>query len=284
MPLIDAAGHRIACTQAGTSPAVVLLHGSVGDGEATWHPQLRGLRDNLTVVALGCPRRRWVLGPSRVAGPVRLRGRIGRVPDQARSNASPSHGPVVRRHTCPRVLHPTSRTRADPQPRLGIRRLERIPGRGSRQHALVQAMQLSELPAAEFVDSLLPTMFRSGTPQPVVQHFADSMRSFHPVGFRAMARASAGDLREVLPQVRVPTLVIAGANDARAPLTVAMVIHAAIAGSRLVVIPTPATCATRTGGSVQRDRARVPVRAHPLTWALPPSRTEVSTVDRPSWT
>ncbi|MGI8692818.1 MAG: alpha/beta fold hydrolase [Geodermatophilaceae bacterium] len=149
---------------------------------------------------------------------------------------------------------------------------------------LVQAMQLSELPAAEFVDSLLPTMFRSGTPQPVVQHFADSMRSFHPVGFRAMARASAGDLREVLPQVRVPTLVIAGTDDARAPLKVAMVIHAAIAGSRLVVIPTPATCATRTGGSVQRDRARVPVRAHPLTWALPPSRTEVSTVDRPSWT
>jgi len=41
----------------------------------------------------------------------------------------------------------------------------------------------------------------------------------------------------VLPQVRVPTLVISGADDARAPLKVAMNIQGAIAGSTLVVIP-----------------------------------------------
>jgi len=55
MPLIDVDGHRIAYAQAGTGPAIVLLHGYVGDGEATWHPQLRDLRDDFTLVAWDAP-------------------------------------------------------------------------------------------------------------------------------------------------------------------------------------------------------------------------------------
>lgn len=98
-------------------------------------PAATGLARRLHAGGLGCPRRRSVVGPSRVAGPFRLRGRPGLVPDRAGPNASSPRGPVVRRNTCPRVLHPTSRTRADRQPRLGLRRMGRIPGRGPRQHA-----------------------------------------------------------------------------------------------------------------------------------------------------
>lgn len=52
-----------------------------------------------------------------------------------------------------------------------------------------------------------------------------------------MARASAEDLRDVLPQVDVPTLLVHGSDDVRAPLTVAEQLHSAIAGSTLVVLP-----------------------------------------------
>jgi pimeloyl-ACP methyl ester carboxylesterase len=41
----------------------------------------------------------------------------------------------------------------------------------------------------------------------------------------------------VLPHVDVPTLLVYGARDVRAPLTVAETLHAAIRGSKLVVLP-----------------------------------------------
>jgi pimeloyl-ACP methyl ester carboxylesterase len=63
------------------------------------------------------------------------------------------------------------------------------------------------------------------------------MLGFHPAGFRAMARASAEDLRDVLPHINVPTLLVYGDKDVRAPLTVAEDLHAAISGSTLVVLP-----------------------------------------------
>jgi pimeloyl-ACP methyl ester carboxylesterase len=52
-----------------------------------------------------------------------------------------------------------------------------------------------------------------------------------------MARASAENLRDVLHLVTVPTLLVYGDTDVRAPLTVAEDLHASISGSRLVVLP-----------------------------------------------
>lgn len=63
------------------------------------------------------------------------------------------------------------------------------------------------------------------------------MRAFHPAGFRALARASAANLRDVLPQIDVPTLLLYGENDARASLTVAVDLASTIAESTLVVLP-----------------------------------------------
>jgi pimeloyl-ACP methyl ester carboxylesterase len=96
---------------------------------------------------------------------------------------------------------------------------------------------LSDLSPEEFVDALLPTMFSEGTPPESVTAFGAAMRVFHPAGFRAMARASAEDLRHVPPQVRIPTLLVCGDGDAGAPLTVAERLHATISGSRFVVLP-----------------------------------------------
>jgi len=80
-------------------------------------------------------------------------------------------------------------------------------------------------------------MFSEGTPQESVEAFGASMRAFHPAGFRAMANASAENLRDVLPQIAVPTLLVYGAEDVRAPLPVARDLEASIPASTLVVLP-----------------------------------------------
>jgi pimeloyl-ACP methyl ester carboxylesterase len=71
----------------------------------------------------------------------------------------------------------------------------------------------------------------------VVEETAAMMRDFHPAGMRAMARAFAeADLRDVLPSIDVPTLLLYGDADQRSPRDVAEALHAAIPGSRLVWI------------------------------------------------
>ena len=105
------------------------------------------------------------------------------------------------------------------------------------QQRLRQALELSELSPDEFVDALLPTMFSEGTSAAAVEGLRAAMLAFHPVGFRAMARALAEDLRSALPHIEVPTLLIYGADDVRAPMTVADDLHDAIRCSTLVRIP-----------------------------------------------
>jgi pimeloyl-ACP methyl ester carboxylesterase len=105
------------------------------------------------------------------------------------------------------------------------------------EQRLEQALRLSDLPPEEFVGTLLPTMFSEGTALEGLDELRAAMLAFHPAGFRAMARASAEDLRGALPGIDVPTLLVYGDSDVRAPLTVAERLHAAIAGSTLVVLP-----------------------------------------------
>jgi len=64
-----------------------------------------------------------------------------------------------------------------------------------------------------------------------------AMERFHPVGFRAMARASAEDLSDVPLTIDVPTLLIFGGRDERAPSSVGEGLLATIPASRLVVLP-----------------------------------------------
>jgi hypothetical protein len=83
-------------------------------------------------------------------------------------------------------------------PGIGLRRVGGSLPAEVAQQRLQQALMLAELSPEEFVGALLPTMFFQATPQEAVDPFRASMLGFHPAGFRAMARASAEDLREVL--------------------------------------------------------------------------------------
>src|SRR5918997_1294202 len=52
---VEVDGLRIGFQRAGSGPPLVLLHGYVGDGPATWRPQIAGLSDEFTVVAWDAP-------------------------------------------------------------------------------------------------------------------------------------------------------------------------------------------------------------------------------------
>jgi pimeloyl-ACP methyl ester carboxylesterase len=104
------------------------------------------------------------------------------------------------------------------------------------EHRLMQAYRLSERSPVELVEALLPTMFALPVAKADVNAFRAALEAVHPAGFRAMASASAEDLRDVPPTIEVPTLLIYGDNDERAPTDVARQLHTTIAGSRLVML------------------------------------------------
>jgi pimeloyl-ACP methyl ester carboxylesterase len=97
---------------------------------------------------------------------------------------------------------------------------------------------LGSLEPEAYARTWVPSLFTPRAPREVVEEAVRTMAGFRPSGVRPMLFAMAeADLREVLPEVRVPTLLLCGAEDVRSPLEVVEVMHAAIPGSTLVVLP-----------------------------------------------
>lgn len=105
------------------------------------------------------------------------------------------------------------------------------------EYRLNQAIALSRLAPDDLVDALLPTMFTPTAGADVTDGFAESLRRFHPRGLRAMAHAVTEDLTDALGAIRLPTLLVYGEDDSRAPAGVATKIRDAIPDARLVQLP-----------------------------------------------
>lgn len=238
MDHIDVAGLTIAYERAGQGPALVLLHGGVGDGPATWRAQIDELSDEFTVVAWDAP------GAGRSSDPPES-FRLADYADvlaafvEALALGRPHVGglsfggglalELYRRH--PAI--PASLVLAGAYAGWA----GSLPPEVVEQR-LQLALELAELAPAELVDALLPTMFSDSAPPEAVEQFRASMSEFHRVGFRVMARSFAeADLRDVLAHIEVPSLLLYGDKDVRSSLNVAEAIHAAIPNSRLVVMP-----------------------------------------------
>jgi pimeloyl-ACP methyl ester carboxylesterase len=229
---------RIAYERAGVGSPLLLLHGYVGDAITTFGPVVDELRADFDVVAVDLP------GAGRSTDPPET----FRLPDYADAVAglltalrlAPVHLlglsfgaalalEVYRRH------------------RSAVRSLVLVSGyagwKGSldpdeTQRRLDQALRLADLEPRHFASAVAASMFRPAAPSSVVRDFVKAAEKFHPPGLRAMARSVAeADLRDVLPTIGVPTLVVAGELDVRAPLSVANDLHAGIPASRLVTIP-----------------------------------------------
>jgi pimeloyl-ACP methyl ester carboxylesterase len=82
-------------------------------------------------------------------------------------------------------------------------------------------------------------LFTEEAPAELVEEALAMMLEVRPAGMRPMVQGLAeADLREVLPRIQVPRLLLYGDADRRSPLeVVARDLTARILGSRLVVLP-----------------------------------------------
>ena len=234
---IEIKGLRIAYQRAGTGPPLVLLHG-MGLDSQEWRRQLDELSDEFTVLAWDTP------GSGHSSDPP---GSF-RHPDYADCLAAFIKALGLER---PHVLglsfggglalelygqHPTI-------PRTLVLASAYAGWAGSLprdvvEQRLQQMLRLTEQPPDQLVRAFLPTLFTESAPPEAVDEVAAIVSGFHPAGLRTWVRAFAeADLREVLPRINVPTLLLYGDKDVRSPLNVAEDLHAQIPGSRLAVIP-----------------------------------------------
>jgi pimeloyl-ACP methyl ester carboxylesterase len=214
----------------------VLVHGYVGDGPSAWRPQLDGLADAYDLIAWDAPGTGGSSDPPDRFGMAGyadcLAGLIRALELERPHVVGLSFGGAMAIELCRR--HPSAaRTVVLASAYAGW--AGSLPAEEA-DRRLQQALALSECSPAELVSALLPTMFATTTPPEVVAPFRAALEAFHPAGLRAMARACAEDLRAALAAVEVPTLLIYGADDTRAPRSVADQLHAAIPGSELVVV------------------------------------------------
>jgi pimeloyl-ACP methyl ester carboxylesterase len=236
MERVDVDGLTITYERAGSGPLLMLLHGYLGDGPSVWRHQIDGLASDFTVVAWNAP------GAGASSDPPETFGIDGYAECLAGLLDSLGLGPAhimglsfggalalafQRRHQAWTKTLVLASAYAGWRGSLGLEAAEA---------RLAQAIRLSQGSPDELVETLLPTMFALPVSPDDLEAHRAAMAAFHPVGFRAMAVASAEDVSDVLSSIVVPTLLVYGDEDVRAPLEVAERLRASIDSSRLVVL------------------------------------------------
>lgn len=104
---------------------------------------------------------------------------------------------------------------------------------------LRRVMREAELPPAQWAPGYLDGLFTDAAPAELAEEALAIMLATRPGGMRPMVASFAeADLREVLPRIKVPALLLYGEADRRSlPEVVGRDLHAKIPGSRLAVIP-----------------------------------------------
>jgi pimeloyl-ACP methyl ester carboxylesterase len=237
MKQIQVGGLTIAYRQAGHGVPLVLLHGGPLDSRE-WRRQLEGLSDEFTVIAPDTP---GCGGSSDPPDSFRQR-------DYADSLAAFIDAIGVER---PHVLGLSFGSglalelyRSHPEIPLSLILASAYAGwAGSLPPAVVeqrkkQVLRLIEETPETFAREWIPTLLTESAPAAMVDELKTILADFHPSGQRVLFTAFAdADLRDVLPRIDVPTLLIYGEKDVRSPLSIARELHAKIPGSKLVVIP-----------------------------------------------
>jgi pimeloyl-ACP methyl ester carboxylesterase len=103
---------------------------------------------------------------------------------------------------------------------------------------LARARGELDLPPAMWIDSYLPGFFARPVSPDTLALVRSMMLEVRAAGARPMLAAFAdADLHPVLPTIPLPTMLIYGAADVRAPRPVAEALHAAIPNCELVLLP-----------------------------------------------
>jgi pimeloyl-ACP methyl ester carboxylesterase len=235
---IDVGGRTIAYERVGSGPPLILLHGGLSD-HREWEAQVEGLADAHTVIAWDAP---GAGGSADMPSTARmpdfadaLAGFIGALGIDRPHVLGLSWGSALalelfRRHRhLPRSLVLTAAYAGwagSLSPEVVRQRLE-------------TSLRDIELMSPEsFVRTWVPSLFTAGTPESTIEWYVGVMADFHPAGVVPMLHAIAeADLRDVLPTIDVPTLLLYGELDQRSPLEVAHAMQAAIPASELIVLP-----------------------------------------------
>jgi len=234
---IDVGGLRIAYRRAGGGPPLVLLHGGPTDGRE-WRRQLEGLSDEFTVVAWDMPGSGGSDDPPEDYVPRDYADCLAAFIDRLElrhphvlglSFGSGLALELVRWHPeIPRSLVLASAYAGW----AGSLSAEAVAQRKAGMARMI------ELPPDAWAREWLPTLLTPTAPPDVVDELSAILSEFHPSAQRAMLRSgwTEHDVRDVLPRIRVPTLLLYGDRDVRSPAAVAEAMHAQIPGSRLVFI------------------------------------------------
>ena len=236
MPVIDANGVAVGYDRAGDGPPLVLVHGAASDAR-DWRPQLAALSDEFTVVAWDEP------GAGR-SDEVPAGFALGDWADCLaalieRLDLGPAHvGGLSWGGTVALELY-----RRRPELVATLILIDTYAGwKGSLPAEEVEARvaglrEMLAAPPADF-DPTLPGLFAGEPPPEVVPLLEEVAADVRPETMRIQLMLMAEtDLRDVLPQIRVPTLLIWGDRDARSPLRVAYEFARVIPDAELVVIP-----------------------------------------------
>ncbi len=234
---VDVGGLRIAFQRCGHGPCLVLLHGAVSDSRV-WRVQLESLSDAFTVVAWDAP------GCGGSSDPPEHY----RLPEYAEClrrfiDALGLQRPNVLGHSWGSALA-LELYRQHPAMIRSLLLVGAYAGwAGSLppeevEQRLQFALRIADLPSGAFVPSSMPGLFSAALPSDRAEELAKIMSEIRPAGTRTMAFALAeADLREVLPHIKVPTLLLYGDADERSPLNVARALHTGIPRSTLTLMP-----------------------------------------------
>lgn len=231
-------GLGIAYRRAGAGLPLVLLHGGPGNSRE-WRRQLQGLSDEFAVVAWDMPG----CGGSDDAPPE------FRTRDYAECLAAFIHELGLER---PHVLGLSFGSglalelyRWHPEvPRSLVLASAYAGWAGSLSPEVAEQRRqrmllMVELPPHQWAEQWLPTLLSANAPAEQQEELKSILAEFHPDAQRDLVvRSGFGehDVRDVLPTIEVPTLLLYGELDVRSPREVAEGLHSQIPGSRLVFI------------------------------------------------
>src|SRR4051812_44639047 len=232
---IRAAGLDVAYDRAGEGPPLVLVHGGTGDARE-WRPQLTGLADDFTVIAWDEP---GAGRSSDVPADFGLAGYAIALAALVETLAAPAH--VCGLSWGGTVTLELYRRRPELVATLVL--ADTYAGwKGSLPEHEVRARvagveRMLDVPA-EQLHPTVPGLFAGEPPRDVVELLDAVAADIRPESVRvALGAIAEADLRDVLPRIAVPTLLVWGELDARSPLSVARAFARAIAHAELVVIP-----------------------------------------------
>jgi pimeloyl-ACP methyl ester carboxylesterase len=237
MDTVRVDGRVLAYRRSGAGAPLVLLHGGWSDSRA-WTPQLLGLSGDADVIAVDIPGCGASDDPPEGTGLDGYADAIAGLLDALHLPSAHLGGlsagsvlalEVYRRHAGRVRSLVLAGAYAGWRGSLPP---EEVAARVARLEAEL------DHPPEEWMDDYLPTFFAGEVPAATLDLVRTVMRDVRPTGTRRMLTAfAAADLRDVLPMIAVPTLLLYGAEDARAPRAVAEAMHRALPRSRLVLVP-----------------------------------------------